>query len=133
MTTPAAFVLARPAAAPTSSIEAAANLANAAMSSSSAARPPATGCNLQGKTRIGGRTARVWATGWHAGRRYRDLMSPLESLASSAAATSEPIIEITDAALAKLKELRDEEADADQLGLRVEIASLPGEDFRYEL
>ena len=60
-------------------------------------------------------------------------MSPLESLASSAAATSEPIIEITDAALAKLKELRDEEADADQLGLRVEIASRPGEDFRYEL
>ena len=47
--------------------------------------------------------------------------------------TSELIIEITDAALAKLKELRDEEADADQLGLRVEIASRPGEDFRYEL
>jgi Fe/S biogenesis protein NfuA len=60
-------------------------------------------------------------------------MSPLESLASSAAPTSEPIIEITDAALGKLKELRDEEADADQLGLRVEIASRPGEDFRYEL
>ena len=60
-------------------------------------------------------------------------MSPLESLASSAAPTSEPIIEITDAALAKLKELRDEEADGDQLGLRVEVASRPGEDFRYEL
>ena len=60
-------------------------------------------------------------------------MSPLESLASSAPATSDPIIEITDAALAKLKALRDEEADADQLGLRVEIASRPGEDFRYEL
>ena len=60
-------------------------------------------------------------------------MSPLESLASSAPVTSEPIIEISDAALAKLKELRDEEADADQLGLRVEIASRPGEDFRYEL
>jgi Fe/S biogenesis protein NfuA len=59
-------------------------------------------------------------------------MSPLEDLAS-APATSEPIIEITDAALAKLKELRDEEADGDQLGLRVEIASRPGEDFRYEL
>jgi Fe/S biogenesis protein NfuA len=60
-------------------------------------------------------------------------MSPLESLVSSAAPTSEPIIEITDAALAKLKELRDEEADGDQLGLRVEVASRPGEDFRYEL
>jgi Fe/S biogenesis protein NfuA len=59
-------------------------------------------------------------------------VSPLEDLAS-APVTSEPIIEITDAALAKLKELRDEEADADQLGLRVEIASRPGEDFRYEL
>jgi Fe/S biogenesis protein NfuA len=56
----------------------------------------------------------------------------LEDLAS-APVTSELIIEITDAALAKLKELRDEEADADQLGLRVEIASRPGEDFRYEL
>ena len=61
-----------------------------------------------------------------------NVVSPLEDLAS-APATSEPIIEITDAALAKLKELRDEEADADQLGLRVEIASRPGEDFRYEL
>ena len=60
-------------------------------------------------------------------------MSPLEELASSAPVTSELIIEISDAALAKLKELRDEEADADQLGLRVEIASRPGEDFRYEL
>jgi len=60
-------------------------------------------------------------------------MSPLESLVSSATPTSEPIIEITDAALAKLKQLRDEEADGDQLGLRVEVASRPGEDFRYEL
>jgi Fe/S biogenesis protein NfuA len=60
-------------------------------------------------------------------------MSPLESPVSSATPTSEPIIEITDAALAKLKELRDEEADGDQLGLRVEVASRPGEDFRYEL
>jgi Fe/S biogenesis protein NfuA len=59
-------------------------------------------------------------------------MSPLEGLASAPAA-SEPIIQITDAALAKLKELRDEESDADQLGLRLEIASRPGEDFRYEL
>ena len=60
-------------------------------------------------------------------------MSPLESPVSSATPTSEPIIEITDAALAKLKELRDEEADGNQLGLRVEVASRPGEDFRYEL
>ena len=46
---------------------------------------------------------------------------------------SEPIIEITPAALAKLRELRDAEPDADKLGLRLEIASAPGEDFRYDL
>src|SRR4051794_28516602 len=41
MTTPAALALARPAAAPTSSTEAAASFARAAMSSRSAASPPA--------------------------------------------------------------------------------------------
>ena len=46
---------------------------------------------------------------------------------------SEPIIEITAAAVAKLLELRDAEPDADKLGLRLEIASVPGEDFRYDL
>ncbi len=43
------------------------------------------------------------------------------------------IIEITPAALEKLLELRDQEPDADQLGLRLELASGPGEDFRYDL
>ncbi len=42
ITTPAAFVLARPAAAPTSSIDAAASFANAATSSSNPVSPPAT-------------------------------------------------------------------------------------------
>jgi Fe/S biogenesis protein NfuA len=65
-------------------------------------------------------------------------MSPQSPLAGLAAASdkpaaSEPIIEITEAALAKLLELRDEEPDAAQLGLRLEIASAAGEDFRYEL
>ena len=62
-------------------------------------------------------------------------MSPLEALAgqSGAGAVSSPIITITDAALAKLLELRAEETDADQLGLRLAIASGPGEDFRYDL
>ncbi len=61
-------------------------------------------------------------------------MSPLESLAApSSPPASEPIVEITPAALVKLRELRDEEPDADQLGLRLEIASGPGEDFRYDL
>ena len=49
-------------------------------------------------------------------------MSPLEGLASATAtAGSEPIVEITPAALAKLLELRDAEPDADKLGLRLEI------------
>ena len=64
-------------------------------------------------------------------------MSPLEGLASPLAGApadaSTPIIEITPTALAKLYELRDSEPDADQLGLRLEIASAPGEDFRYDL
>jgi Fe/S biogenesis protein NfuA len=59
--------------------------------------------------------------------------SPLAGLATDTPATSEPIIEITEDALAKLVALRAEEPDADQLGLRLEIASRPGEDFRYEL
>jgi Fe/S biogenesis protein NfuA len=61
-------------------------------------------------------------------------MSPLEGLGVAAASSgSEPIIEITSAALAKLLELRDAEPDGDQLGLRLEVASGPGEDFRYDL
>jgi Fe/S biogenesis protein NfuA len=51
----------------------------------------------------------------------------------STAAPSEPIIEITDVALAELKQLRDAEPDGASLGLRLEIASGPGEDFRYDL
>ena len=54
-------------------------------------------------------------------------MSPL--------ATDPPsqIVTITPAALAELAAMRDSEADADRLGLRVEIISKPGEDFRYDL
>jgi Fe/S biogenesis protein NfuA len=50
-----------------------------------------------------------------------------------ATGASRPIITVTDAALAKILELRDEEADAEQLGLRLAIASGPGQDFRYDL
>ncbi len=63
-------------------------------------------------------------------------MSPLEALAAQSGgdgAVSRPIITITDAALVKLLELRADERDADQLGLRLAIASGPGEDFRYDL
>ena len=48
-------------------------------------------------------------------------------------ATSDPIVEITPAALEKLLELRDAEPDGEQLGLRLELASAPGESFRYDL
>lgn len=57
-------------------------------------------------------------------------MSPLEALAGG---QDRSIITITDTALGKLLDLRAEEADADQLGLRLAIASSPGEDFRYDL
>jgi Fe/S biogenesis protein NfuA len=46
---------------------------------------------------------------------------------------SRTIIEITPEAHAELVALRDTEADADRLGLRLEIVSAPGEDFRYDL
>jgi Fe/S biogenesis protein NfuA len=56
-------------------------------------------------------------------------MSPLEALSSGDDdGQSRPIITITDDALAKLLELR-----ADDLGLRLSIASAAGEDFRYDL
>jgi Fe/S biogenesis protein NfuA len=42
-------------------------------------------------------------------------------------------VTITPAAHAELVKLRDEEPDADQLGLRLALASAPGEDFRYDL
>lgn len=62
-------------------------------------------------------------------------MSPLDavSTASGQAATSEPIIQITAEAQTKLLELRAEETEAESLGLRLGIASGPGEDFRYDL
>ncbi len=43
------------------------------------------------------------------------------------------IVRITAAAMAQLCELRSAEPDGDRLGLRVEIVSEPGEDFRYDL
>ncbi len=61
-------------------------------------------------------------------------MSPLEALAADdGGGDRRPIITITDAALVKLLELRADESDPDDLGLRLAIASAPGEDFRYDL
>jgi len=60
--------------------------------------------------------------------------SPISALAAPAAPpSSEPIVDITPAALAKLVELRAEEPEADSLGLRLGLASAPGEEFRYDL
>ncbi len=56
-------------------------------------------------------------------------MSPL---APTEAAT-DTIITISEAAIAKLKELRDAEPDAPSLGLRLEIATVVGNEFRYDL
>jgi len=55
-------------------------------------------------------------------------VSPLE-----APTVSEPIIELTAAAQAKLLELRAEEDEPERLGLRLEIVSPAGADFRYDL
>lgn len=62
-------------------------------------------------------------------------MSPLEAMAAETGETSasEPIISVTQEALEHLRELRDDEADGDKLGLRLAIASDPGEEFRYDL
>jgi len=46
---------------------------------------------------------------------------------------SESIITVTEEALAVLIKLRDEEEDASSLGLRLEIVSGPGEEFKYDL
>jgi len=53
--------------------------------------------------------------------------SPLAGEATSS------IITITPTALVELAALRDTEPDADRLGLRLEIISAPGEDFKYDL
>lgn len=62
-------------------------------------------------------------------------MSPLEALAgdSDASGGSEPIITITPEAIENLIEMRNDESDGDQLGLRLAIASKSGEEFRYDL
>jgi len=55
-------------------------------------------------------------------------------LAAAAAPTeTSKIITITPEALKELVQLRDSEPDADRLGLRLEIVSAPGEDFKYDL
>ncbi|HQZ33942.1 MAG TPA: NifU family protein [Ilumatobacteraceae bacterium] len=59
-------------------------------------------------------------------------MSQLAASPLAGEATSS-IITITPTALVELAALRDTEPDADRLGLRLEIISAPGEDFKYDL
>jgi Fe/S biogenesis protein NfuA len=61
-----------------------------------------------------------------------DHVSPLAP-ESTASATASNIIAITDAALAELLAMRDAEPETDRLGLRLEIVSEPGAEFRYDL
>lgn len=53
--------------------------------------------------------------------------------ASTTPVSTDTIITITPEAHVKLLELRDAEVEGNQLGLRLEIISQPGEDFRYDL
>jgi Fe/S biogenesis protein NfuA len=80
--------------------------------------------------------------GWHC-RRPNSKRSPqqhggnlfdVSPLAAEAARTDASlIITITDEALHELLALRDAEPEGDRLGLRLEIVSNPGEDFKYDL
>lgn len=58
-------------------------------------------------------------------------VSPLAP--ESARTGSDQIIAITDQALGELLELRQAEPEGDRLGLRLEVVSNPGEDFKYDL
>jgi len=58
------------------------------------------------------------------------MQSPLAPTTTDEART---IVDVTPAALTELLALRATEEDADRLGLRLEIVSGPGEDFRYDL
>ncbi|HBQ52140.1 MAG TPA: hypothetical protein DD711_04680, partial [Acidimicrobium sp.] len=63
-------------------------------------------------------------------------VSPLAGsspVVSASPASADTIITITPVAHAKLIELRDAESERERLGLRLEILSGPGEDFRYDL
>lgn len=62
-------------------------------------------------------------------------LAPQSPLAAAAAPTDgdRTIVDITAAAMAQLIELRSTEPDAERLGLRLEVVSSPGEDFRYDL
>jgi Fe/S biogenesis protein NfuA len=47
--------------------------------------------------------------------------------------STEPVVTVTEAALAKILELRDAEDEPDTLGLRIEVTGVRGADFTYDL
>ena len=63
---------------------------------------------------------------------YSGILWPVSPFAQTSDAV-DTIITISPIAHAKLLELRDAETEGDQLGLRLEIISESGEDFRYDL
>jgi len=58
---------------------------------------------------------------------------PTSPFAEGGNTADNALVDVTPTAVVKLKELRDMEPETTQLGLRVEIISAPGEDFRYDL
>ena len=58
---------------------------------------------------------------------------PTSPFAEGGSTADNAIVDVTATGVAKLKELRDMEPETTQLGLRIEIISEPGEDFRYDL
>jgi Fe/S biogenesis protein NfuA len=60
-------------------------------------------------------------------------LANVSPLAAEAAQTDRQVITITDEAMRELVSLRDAEPEGDRLGLRLEIVSNPGEDFKYDL
>jgi Fe/S biogenesis protein NfuA len=53
--------------------------------------------------------------------------------AADTAAAIDPVVAVTDSALAKILELRAAEEDPDTLGLRIEVTGVRGADFTYDL
>lgn len=60
-------------------------------------------------------------------------MTTTSSFSAAASTESDTIISITAAAHEQIVAMRDQEPETDRLGLRLEIISAPGEDFRYDL
>jgi len=61
---------------------------------------------------------------------HADILNDVSPLATD---TVNQIITVTPEAITALAGLRDAEPDADRLGLRLEVISQPGEEFRYDL